>query len=104
MKTTKAAAGGKNNEKEVYLLRLYIAGISPNSTRAISNLKKICSKYLSEKYELEVIDIYQQVERAFEDQLVALPLLIKRSPGVVRRLIGDMSDEQRVLKGLGLHV
>jgi len=104
MKITGTAAGGKKAMREVYVLRLYIAGISPNSTRAISNLKKICDKYIPEGYELEVIDIYQQIERAFEDQLVALPLLIKRAPGVVRRLIGDMSDEQRVLKGLGLYV
>ena len=103
MKITETPAGRKKNGKEGYVLRLYIAGISPNSTRAISNLKNICGKYLQD-YELEVIDVYQQMERAIEDQLVALPLLIKRSPGMVRRLIGDMSDEQKVLKGLGLHV
>jgi circadian clock protein KaiB len=104
MSMTGAAAGRENSAKEIYILRLYVAGISPNSTRAISNLKKICDKYIPEGYELEVIDIYQQVERAYEDQLIALPLLIKRAPGVVRRLIGDMSDEQKVLKGLGVHV
>lgn len=104
MKITGTAAGGKKDAREIYVLRLYIAGISPNSTRAISNLKNICNKYIPDEYELEVVDIYQQIERAFEDQLVALPLLIKRSPGVVRRLIGDMSDEKKVLKGLGIHV
>lgn len=90
--------------EQVYVLRLYVAGTSPNSVRAITNLKDICEHYLKANYDLEIVDIYQQVEKASEDQLIALPLLIKKSPGMVRRLIGDMSDEKKVLKGLGIHV
>jgi len=89
-------------EDEVYRLRLFVTGASPNSTRAITNLKNICEEHLREKYELEIIDIYQQPLRAQDEQIIALPLLIKKAPGIERRLIGDMSNKERVLKGLGL--
>jgi circadian clock protein KaiB len=96
----------KNNEvlngEDIYRLRLFITGASPNSTRAISNLKEICETYLKENYELEIIDVYQQPLIAQTEQIVALPLLIKKSPGVERRLIGDMSDKEKVLRGLGI--
>lgn len=104
MKIAGNGTGGGENRSKFYVLRLYIAGASPNSSRAISNLKTICTKHLPDNYELEIIDIYQQMDRACEDQLIALPLLIKRSPGTIRRLIGDMSDEKKVLKGLGVHI
>ena len=90
------------NEKEVYQLRLFVTGASPNSTRAITNLKNICETYLKDKYELEIIDVYQQPTIAETEQIIALPLLIKRSPSPERRLIGDMSDTEKVLRGLGL--
>lgn len=89
-------------DQQVYILRLFVAGASPNSTRAIANLKKICEAYLSDRYELEVIDVHQQPEKAQHEQLIALPLLIKRAPGNERRLVGDMSDKEKVLRGLGL--
>jgi len=89
-------------EGEVYRLRLFVTGASPNSTRAIANLKNICDEYLREKHELEIIDVYQQPLIAQSEQLIALPLLIKKAPGVERRLIGDMSDKGKVLRGLGL--
>lgn len=89
---------------QLYVLRLYVAGTSPNSVRAISNLKNICNNYLGDNYDLEIIDVYQQMEKAADEQLIALPLLVKKSPGQVRRLIGDMSDEKKVLKGLGLTI
>jgi circadian clock protein KaiB len=92
----------KGVSNEVYRLRLFVTGASPNSTRAILNLKKICEAYLRNKYELEIIDVYQQPIIAQSEQIVALPLLIKKGPGVERRLIGDMSDKERVLRGLGL--
>jgi circadian clock protein KaiB len=85
-----------------YILRLFVTGASPNSTRAISNLKKICEEYLKGQYELEIIDVYQQPLTAEREQLIALPLLIKKAPGIERRLIGDMSNKQKVLKGLGI--
>lgn len=89
-----------NNEK--YNLRLFIMGASPNSTRAVSNLKSICEHYLKDRYDLEIIDVYQQPEQAEFEQIIALPLLIKNAPGIERRLIGDMSNTDRVLRGLGL--
>ncbi|HEY0246061.1 MAG TPA: circadian clock KaiB family protein [Mucilaginibacter sp.] len=87
---------------EVYQLRLLVTGASPNSIRAIANIKEICETYLKENYELEIIDIYQQPLIAQSEQILALPLLIKKAPGVERRLIGDMSNKERVLRGLGL--
>jgi circadian clock protein KaiB len=88
------------DQENNYRLRLFVAGASPNSTRAIANLKAICESYLKDNYSLEIIDIYQQPLIAQSEQIVALPLLIKKAPGAERRLIGDMSDKQRVLRGL----
>ena len=85
-----------------FILRLFVTGASPNSTRAISNLKNICEEHLKDRYELEIIDVYQQPLVAEREQLIALPLLIKKAPGMERRLIGDMSNKQKVLQGLGL--
>jgi len=90
------------NSKEIYKLRLFVTGATPNSTRAISNLKAVCEKYLKGNYELEIIDTYQKPLTAISEQIIALPLLIKKSPLPERRLIGDMSDMDKVLKGLGL--
>ncbi|SEI56323.1 circadian clock protein KaiB [Dyadobacter sp. SG02] len=83
-------------------LRLYIAGASSNSIRAIENLREICEKYIKERYTLRVIDVHQEKSLASQQQLVALPLLVKLRPSPERRLIGDMSDTQKVLKGLGI--
>jgi circadian clock protein KaiB len=85
-----------------YVLRLYVTGASPNSTRAITNLTKICEEHLHGNYSLEIIDVYQQAVIATEEQVVALPMMIKKAPLPERRLIGDMSDSEKVLKGLGL--
>lgn len=90
-------------EKADFVLRLYITGVSPNSVRAVTNLKEICEKYLKGKYSLEVIDIYQQAALAQEEQIIALPLLIKKFPLPERRFIGDLSDTDKVLKGFGLN-
>ena len=87
----------------VYLLKLYITGASPNSAKAVNNIKNICEKYLKNRYELEIIDIYQQPLLATSEQIIALPLLIKSSPLPAKRLIGNMSDMQRVLKSLDLN-
>ncbi|WP_407430325.1 circadian clock KaiB family protein [Arcticibacter sp.] len=91
-----------NTDAEDFVLRLFITGASPNSARAISNIRKICELYLKNRYSLEIIDVYQQPERAQAEQLIALPLLIKKAPGPERRLLGDLSDEKKVLKGLGI--
>ncbi len=85
-----------------YVLRLYVAGVTPNSVRAIANLKRICEEYLQGHYTLEVIDLYQQPELAEGEQIIAAPTLIKQLPLPLRRVIGDMSNQERVLVGLDL--
>jgi len=88
------------NEK--YVLRLYITGMTPKSTQAIQNIRKICEENLKGRYELEVIDIYQQPVLAKDEQIIAAPTLIKKLPLPLRRFIGDMSDKERILVGLDL--
>ena len=90
------------DEQQSYILRLFVTGASPNSSRAISNLKQICETYLKDNYELEIIDVYQQPMIAEREQIIALPMLLKVSPSPVRRLMGDLSDTDKVLIGLGL--
>ena len=85
-----------------YVLHLYITGATPNSTRAVRNIKEICEQYLKGRYELLIVDIYQQPELAGQEDLIGVPTLIKRQPGLVRRLVGDLSDRERVIKALGL--
>ena len=85
-----------------YILRLYVTGLTARSTRAIENVRKICEERLPGRYELEVIDIYQQPAFAKGEQLIAAPTLIKKLPLPMRRLIGDLSDRQHVLFGLDL--
>ncbi len=86
----------------VIKLRLFIAGASPNSMRAISNMTSFCENYLKESYTLEIIDVHQQPSLAENEQIIALPLMIRSSPAPERRLIGDMSDIEKVIKDLGL--
>ena len=83
-------------------LRLYVAGPDVRSIRALRNIKRICEAELAGRYQLEVVDLYKQPNRATEDQIVAVPTLIKHAPGQVRRLIGDLSQEAQVLRGLEL--
>ena len=87
---------------EKYILRLYISGVTARSTRAILNLKALCNEYLPGRFQLDVIDIYQQPELAKDEQIVAAPTLIKTLPLPLRRFIGDMSRSDRLLLGLGL--
>jgi len=91
-------------EEPVYILRLFVAGASSKSVRAINNLQGILEDKLKNKYEMEIIDVHQQPEIVKSDDVVAVPMLIKKFPGPERRLVGDMSDTQRVLRGLGLLV
>lgn len=86
------------------MLRLYVTGATARSTRAIANLRQFCEEHLSDRYELEVIDLYQRPELAAGEQLIAAPTLIKRLPLPLRRLVGDLSNQQRVMAGLDLHV
>lgn len=85
-----------------YLLRLYITGTTARSVRAIQNVRRICEEHLQGLYDLEVVDIYKNLPLARGDQVIAAPTLIKRLPEPLRQLIGDMSDEQRVLFGLDI--
>ena len=84
------------------MLRLYVTGLTLRSSQAIARLQSVCEEFLQGRYDLEVIDIYQQPELARSAQLVAAPTLIKELPLPVRRLIGDLSDRRRVLVGLDL--
>jgi circadian clock protein KaiB len=85
-----------------YILRLYVTGMTPRSTRAIENVRNICERHLHGRYDLEVIDIYQQPTLAKGEQIIAAPTLIKKLPLPLRRVIGDMSSTERVLLGLDL--
>ncbi len=85
-----------------YRLRLFISGATPRSARAIENIKALGEKRLSGRYDLEVIDAYQQAELTRDEHIVVLPTLIKSLPGPLRRMVGDLADEEQVLLGLGL--
>ena len=89
-------------DTQTYVLRLFIAGMTVRSTRAMLNIRKICEENLKGRYELEVIDIYQQPELAHDAQIIASPTLIKKLPLPLRKFIGDMTDEERILVGLDL--
>ena len=85
-----------------YQLRLFIAGTSPRSQRTIENLRRICREHFADRHSLVIIDIYQQPELAQAAQVVAAPTLLKLTPEPLRRIVGDLSDEARVLRGLGV--
>jgi circadian clock protein KaiB len=87
-----------------YVLRLYISGSTSKSALAVENIKQVCEQHLKNRYDLEVIDIYQQAHLARDEQIVAVPTLIKRLPLPLRRLIGDMSNVEKVLFGLDLKI
>ena len=92
----------EKRERSHYSLRLYITGMTPRSTDAIAAIKNICEEFLPGRYDLEVIDIYQHPEEARSAQVIASPTLLKRLPDPLRRLIGDLSNRERVLIGLDL--
>lgn len=94
IKDLKAAADEK------YVLRLYITGMTPRSTKAIENIKKICEDHLKGRYDLEIVDIYQQPTLAEGEQIIAAPTLVKKLPLPLRRFIGDMSMTEKILLGL----
>jgi circadian clock protein KaiB len=92
----------RNKPGEKYLLRLYIAGTTSRSTRAVANIRRICEDNLGGRYDLEVVDIYQKPALAKGEQIVAVPTLVKKLPLPLRRFIGDLSDTERVLVGMDL--
>jgi circadian clock protein KaiB len=89
-------------DSERYELRLYIAGTTPASGKAVENLRAICEEHLKGRYELTVIDVFQQPVLAKNEQIIAVPTLIKKLPAPLRRIVGDLSNEHRVLLGLDL--
>ena len=87
---------------ERYVLRLYVTGMTARSTEAFAAIKAICDEHLRGRYDLEVIDIYQHPQLAKDEQIVAVPTLVKKLPAPLRRFIGNLSNEERVLLGLDL--
>jgi circadian clock protein KaiB len=92
----------KASDREQYVLILFVTGTTPRSSQAISNIHALCEEYLSGHYDLRVVDIYQQPSAAAEQQIIAAPTLIKELPKPPKRLIGDLSDRDKVLIGLNL--
>ena len=92
----------RDRETARYVLRLYIAGLTPRSVAAIASVKKTCEEYLQSRYELEVINLYDQPTLAKGEQIIAAPTLIKKLPLPLRRIIGDMADTKKLLVGLDL--
>ena len=89
-------------KKKTYELRLYVAGQTPKSIMALANLKKICEEHLSGQYEIEVIDLIKKPQLASGDQILAIPTLVRKLPSPIKKIIGDLSDTERVLVGLNL--
>jgi circadian clock protein KaiB len=92
----------KNLKNETYILKLYVTGMTPQSTLAINNLKEICEEHLKGRYSLEVVDLYKNPGLASGEQIIAAPTLIKKLPLPLRRIIGNMSNTDKVLVGLDL--
>ena len=92
----------RNPVRENYVLRLYITGTTPRSCQAIANIRSLCEEHLTGRYDLEVIDIYQQPSEATGQQIIAAPTLIKKLPSPVKRMVGDLSNRARVLVALDL--
>jgi len=92
----------RKDKGEAYVLRLYVTGTTPRSVHAIENIKRICNEYLDGRCDLEVIDVYQQPSLAKGEQIIAAPTLIRKLPLPIRRLIGDLSNTERILLGLDL--
>jgi circadian clock protein KaiB len=100
---TEVLAGERGEkEEERFVLRLYIAGQTPTSMRAFTNLKRICEQHLANRYRIEIIDLLQNPQLARGDQILAVPTLVRQLPEPVKKIIGDLSNTERVLVGLDL--
>jgi len=91
-----------SDPQEKWMLRLYTAGQSPRSLAALDNLKRICEEHLSGRYSIEVVDLLKNPRLAKDDQIVAIPTLVRQLPAPLRKIIGDLSDTERALVGLQL--
>jgi circadian clock protein KaiB len=98
----KATNAGRLRRPGYYILRLYVTGITGRSVHAIRNVKRVCDEHLRGRYALEVIDLYKNLPLARKDDVIAVPTLIKSEPLPLKRMIGDMSDETRLLAGLDI--
>ena len=96
---SRSAARARRSAKQ-YVLRLYVAGLTPRSRNAIANITSICEEYLLGRYDLEVIDVFKRPVLAREEQIIATPTLVKKLPAPLRRFIGDLSEKEKVLVGL----
>lgn len=102
MEKPKARTRSPRSEKKTWELRLYVAGQTPKSMTAFANLKKICEDHLAGQYHIEVIDLLKQPQLASGDQILAIPTLVRKLPQPIRKIIGDLSNTERVLVGLNL--
>jgi circadian clock protein KaiB len=93
---------GSSHDPEKWELRLYTAGQTPKSLAAIKNLKRVCEEHFAGRYEIEIIDLLKNPRLAKDDQIVAIPTLVRKLPEPVRKIIGDLSDTERTLVGLQL--
>jgi len=100
--TKKFEAAAKKSDVQNYVLRLYIAGTTPGSTRAVETLREICDEHLDGRCDVEVIDVYQQPVLARDEQIIAVPTLVKKLPAPLRKIIGDFANKERVLIGMDL--
>jgi circadian clock protein KaiB len=100
--STRTKLAGGVEEPECWHLRLYVAGQSPKSLEAFANLMRICEQHLESRYEIEIVDLVENPQLAAGDEIVAIPTLVRRLPAPMRKIIGDLSDSDRVLVGLQL--
>ena len=98
----KGVRGKDKPTPPAYVFKLFVTGSTPNSLRAINNIQQICETHLPGQFELEIIDVYQQPSLAQSEQIIALPLLIKKMPLPERKMIGDLSQTEKILKIIGL--
>ena len=99
---TQTGATEQAAQAERFVLRLYVAGQSPKCMRAFTNLKRICEEHLADRYRIEIIDLLQNPQLARGDQILAVPTLVRQLPEPVKKIIGDLSNTERVLVGLDL--
>ncbi|MCX9081408.1 MAG: circadian clock protein KaiB [Candidatus Methanoperedens sp.] len=94
--------GSEKSKPDIYVLRLYVAGQTPKSMTAFANLKKLCVEHLAGKYKIEVIDLLKNPQLARGDQILAIPTLVRKLPPPLKKIIGDLSNTERVLVGLDI--
>jgi len=104
MQLSENQPGTSSTAGESYSLRLYVAGQTPKSVVALRNLKEICERHLMGRYDIEVIDLLENPQLAHGDQILAIPTLVRRLPEPIKKIIGDLSNTERVLVGLDLRV